>query len=285
MKILITGAGGFLGSRLCEYLKRKGYDVYGLFHNVCDITDEEQVEKVMIVIRPDIVIHCAAVSDVSTCDKNKAVSQKINVDGSVNIAKMCGKIGAKMIFCSSDQVYFGSMKMNPHMETEELFPKNTYGKQKLEAEQKITQYCDKTISLRLSWMYDTVYKDGMEHSNLFHNIREAIAQKKTVLLPVHDKRSITDVWDVITNIEKFFEVPEGIYNCGSENKTGTYDLVSEIFGKEVIRPNKDAFIDHPRNLMMDSGKAQRYGIIFPSSLESLRESAKRLRKEIEDEEM
>ena len=275
MKVLVTGAKGFLGYRLCQFLKEKKYEVYEGSHSILDITNESCVFEVLLKERPDIVIHCAAVSDVSACEKNPLFSYDINVNGPSYLAKACEKIGAKMIFCSSDQVYFQSEGEDPHLETEEIFPPHIYGKQKLEAEQRIQEFCSQTVSLRLSWMYDVFHREGMEHSQLFHNMIQASKEQKTMAFPVHDKRSITNVWDVIENIEKFFTAPAGIYNCGSENEYNTYALVSKVFGTELIKPNETAFLEKPRNIMMNCNKAKKLGVCIPDSLD-------RMKKDIEN---
>ena len=276
MKILVTGAKGFLGYRLCEFLKGENYEVYEGYHETLDITDESQVLEVICREKPEIVIHCAAISDVSMCEKNPDLSYDINVNGPFYIANACKKAGAKMLFCSSDQVYLKSKGENPHLETEILVPPHIYGKQKLEAERRIQSVCHDAVILRLSWMYDIFSREGMEHSQLFHNIVKASEKQETILLPVHDKRSITNVWDVIENIEKFFKAPGGVYNYGSENEKNTYTLVSEVFGTDLIKPNENAFMEEPRNIMMNCSKAKKIGVSLPQSSERMKKDAKKL---------
>lgn len=276
MKVLVTGAKGFLGYRLCHFLKEKNYQIYEGVHETLDLTKEDQVFEVLHKEKPDIVIHCAAISDVSLCAKKPELSYDINVNGSSYIAAACQKEGARMIFCSSDQVYFKSEGNRPHLETEILSPPHIYGKQKLEAEKKIHEICDNAVSLRLSWMYDIFSREGMEHSQLFYNIVKASRDHETILLPIHDKRSITNVWDIVENIEKFFTAPQGIYNYGSENELNTYSLVMEAFGKDLIKPNENAFLESPRNIMMDVSKAKKIGIHLPESLERMKRDAKNL---------
>lgn len=98
-----------------------------------DITNEENVFSIFSKYKPDIIIHCAAVSDVSKCDKEPEKSYTINVEGSINVAKASDKIHAKCIICSSDQVYLGSAIEGAHNEQEVLQPFNLYGQEKLKA--------------------------------------------------------------------------------------------------------------------------------------------------------
>ena len=105
MKIMVTGAGGFVGSRLAAYYGKK-YDVWGVTHKDLDLTDEAAVFKTVENYRPDVLLHCAAVSDVAECSKKPELSHAVNVLGTEYLAKACGKTGTKLVMCSSDQVYF-----------------------------------------------------------------------------------------------------------------------------------------------------------------------------------
>ena len=103
MKIMVTGAGGFVGSRLVAYYGKK-YDVWGVTHKDLDLTDEAAVFKTVEKYRPDVLLHCAAVSDVAECSKKPELSHAVNVLGTEYLAKACGKTGTKLVMCSSDHV-------------------------------------------------------------------------------------------------------------------------------------------------------------------------------------
>ena len=149
-KILLTGASGFLGSRIASFYAQK-YEIYTPAHAELDITDEGSVRRMAETYRPDVVIHCAAVSDVGQCEKEPERSWKINVDGSINLAKAAGDVQAKCMICSSDQVYFGSSFSGAHREEEALSPCNLYGQEKLRAEQECLRANPDCVLLRLSW--------------------------------------------------------------------------------------------------------------------------------------
>ncbi|WMC93368.1 SDR family oxidoreductase [Kineothrix sp. MB12-C1] len=272
MKILITGANGFLASRLCKALKN--HEISAFTREQMDFTNDEEVVSRMEETKPDIVIHCGAISDVGACERNPELSYRVNVGGTENIAKACGSYGVKLIFCSSDQVYLGHPGQAPHLEEEQLSPPHTYGIHKLQAEQKCLEHNKDSVCLRLSWMYDKEIRIGAEHGNLITNIREALEKKEEIRYPVYDFRSITNVWEVVTNVEKVFELSPGIYNFGSENGLSTYEVVKHLLtlmgaADAGVEENKEAFSDNPRNLRMDISKIRRCGIDFLTTIHGL----------------
>lgn len=106
-KILITGSSGFLGSRLA-YFFRNRYDLLLPTHNELNVSREEAVKTYLEEHRPEIVIHCAALSNTWYCEQHPEESHRVNVQGTVRMAKACKLMKAKFIFMSSDQVYNGT---------------------------------------------------------------------------------------------------------------------------------------------------------------------------------
>ena len=150
-KILITGSSGFLGSRLALYYKDK-YELLLPPHSELNVCREDAVMAYMEEFRPDIVVHCAALSNTWYCEQHPEDSHRVNVQGTVKLAKACKRIGAKLIFMSSDQVYNGTPLLGPLKEHVELQPVNVYGQHKLEAEQRAQRNLPSSVGLRLTWM-------------------------------------------------------------------------------------------------------------------------------------
>lgn len=89
-RILITGSGGFLGSRLAEYFEGKdGYETVAVTHEELDITDMVAVSAFFKAIRPQAVLHCAGLSNTGQCEADPLASGRINVQGTENIARAC----------------------------------------------------------------------------------------------------------------------------------------------------------------------------------------------------
>lgn len=272
-RLLITGTSGFLGGRIADYFKDK-YEIYTPTHAQMDITDERSVRAVLEEYEPDAVIHCAGVSEPAVFERERERSWQINVDGSVNLAKASEKIRAKCLVCSSDQVYFGKQSVGPHREDAELSPVTPYGQGKLCAEQECLKVNPDCVMLRLSWMYDTHTRNEKEHGDLFRTLLRQIEQGEALRYPVYDRRGITDVREVIRNLEKVFEIPGGIYNFGSPNDMDTFRTMCTVFqnvGLEVdrISRNEEAYRDNPRDLCMCMDKVAAVGICFPTTVDSL----------------
>lgn len=283
MKIGVTGADGFLGSRILRCYQDK-FDMVGYRHTDMDFTDPEEAEAVLKKDRPDILIHTAAISDVGACERDPEHSEKVNVDGVRILAEICREIGARLIFCSSDQVYVGNGEENPHREEEALCPPTVYGRQKIRAEELAFQAQPDTVALRLSWMFAVDFREGKEHGNLISTICRAMEAGEQIRYPVYDRRSITDVWEVAGNLEIMFHAPAGIYNFGSENDRSTYAVVKEFlesagFGDQILEKNEEAFRGHPRNLRMNIEKIKALGVRFFQTEEALKKAGMLCRKD------
>lgn len=272
-RLLVTGASGFLGSRIVKFYSGK-YDVLAPGHSEMDITDKENVYAVFQDFKPHFVIHSAAVSDVGMCEREPEKSWKINVDGSRNIAAASAEFRAKCLQCSSDQVYFGSSVKGPHREDEIVSPANIYGREKKKAEEECLALDPECVMLRLSWLYDTHTINKQEHGDFFRTLLSKLQNPEKLSYPVYDVRGITDVNEVLCNLEKALELKGGVYNFGSPNDQNTYETALAMFtelGWDAgrLEKNEEAFASNPRNLSMSPAKLSQSGISFLPTLEAL----------------
>lgn len=144
-KVLVTGASGFLGSAICEYLTGRDYEVFGLgrtkqchtpnfiYADICNVTSQ-----ILDQVSPDIVIHCAAISDILTnnCTDRTAEFMRVNCEGTANLARVSAEIGVKrFIFLSSIKVNGESTSEGkPFTALDDPCPEDDYGKSKMAAE-------------------------------------------------------------------------------------------------------------------------------------------------------
>ena len=276
MTLLITGGSGFLGRRTATRFKALGFRVLTPSHGELDIADRESVLAWFRENKPEAVIHTAAISDTGLCQQKPEWSETINVDGCVHLAESCREIGAKLLICSSDQVYSGSALPGPHKEEEAVTPNNIYGNQKLRAEQKCLEILPETVCLRLSWMYARASDPG-ERGNFLTALKAALSDEtKALTWPVYDRRGITDVEAVVNNLPAALDLPGGVYNFGAENHENTYETVRSVLetlhleaALNRLTPNLEAFAASPRDISMDLTKLRAAGIDFPATKQCL----------------
>ena len=279
--ILITGSSGFLGSRLAVYLGKRN-DLLLPTHSELNVSREDTVLAYMEEHRPKVVIHCAALSNTWYCEQHPEESHRVNVQGTVKMAKACKRIGAKLIFMSSDQVYNGTIASGPLREDCLLQPVNVYGRHKLEAEQRALLNLHESVGLRLTWMYDMPDSKMKLNSNILVNLQKASREGSVINVATHEYRGVTDVWEVVRNIEKVLNLPGGVYNFGSGNSLDSYSLFVEtarLMGlgsaKDWIIPDYSRFCEQTRNLSMDCSLIGKYGIYFNDSIRGLEMAMKR----------
>jgi dTDP-4-dehydrorhamnose reductase len=155
---LVTGSSGLLGSKIVEQAREHfkvipTYRTKPLFADSVEmnITDEGEVLRVFSRFRPDVVVHTAAETNVDRCEVNKEHAWKVNVEGTRNIAKICNRIGAKIVYVSTDYVFGGEKEL--YTEEDEPNPANYYGLTKLEGERYVMEICEDYVIVRPSVLY------------------------------------------------------------------------------------------------------------------------------------
>ena len=274
MKILITGGSGFLGRRLAAYYQSRSECIVPS-HAELEICDRDRCHEYISRSAPDYVIHTAAISDTGVCERRPEESYRINVTGTEHLAKACAAVNSRMIFMSSDQVYNGSGTINRgNRETDNCRPVNVYGRQKLEAEQRVLQILPDALVLRLSWMYD-LPSPGMEvKANFLTGIITAVNLDQPAAYSRCDYRGITHVDEVVQNIGPLLGVPGGIYNFGSDGEESVYQLAEQVFVMLGAAGRTDSLLQAqaerpPRNLRMDGQRLGSHGIHFSSNREGI----------------
>ena len=146
MKLLVTGAGGMLGSRFA------GPGVVGLSHSDLDVTDADAVRRSIEDARPDVVINCAAWTDVDGAEADEAGATRLNGYAAGFVAAAAAAVGATVVQPSSDYVFDGS-KRTPYVESDAVAPQSAYGRSKLAGEQAVAAANERHFIVRTSWLY------------------------------------------------------------------------------------------------------------------------------------
>lgn len=243
MKILVTGAKGMLGQDLCPILEDEGHEVVETDSKTLDITDFKKIKEVLNIEMPDLVIHCAAYTNVDKAEEEVEKATLVNVTGTENIAKICGENNITLIYISTDYVFDGTKK-EPYTPEDKTNPINIYGKTKLGGELAVQKYCKKYYIVRTSWLYG-------HHGKNFVETMISLASKEE--LKVVDDQFGCPTWTVeLSNaiVDLIDEMPEyGIYNICGSGETSWYNFAKEIFaqiGAEVnLKPCKTEEFPRP----------------------------------------
>lgn len=268
-KIILTGAGGFVGARIAHFMKER-YELITFPHGMLAKADPEEVYGFVMENRPDAIIHTAAIADIGDCEKDPDASYRANVLLTVALCRAAHDLGIKIVCYSSDQVYTGcDPKDGPYREDIPLAPTNVYARHKLEAEQRGLAICPDAVMLRATWMYD-LPGDGLPiRGNMVCNLLSQAEENRTERFSTTDLRGITYVRQVAELTEKALHIPGGAYNFGSPNDHHMYDTALAAL-RALGLPGELAQPDDSRParcLAMDPAKLRSFGLVFDDTLE------------------
>ena len=237
-KVLVTGARGMLGQDLCPILEDNGYEVVETDVDTLNITDFDMVKKVLKMEKPDIVIHCAAYTNVDKAEDDLKIATNINVKGTENLAKYCGKNDITLVYISTDYVFDGT-KTTPYTPEDKPKPINNYGLTKYKGELAVQKFCKKFYIARTSWLY------GIHGKNF---VKTMISLKSRPKLKVVDDQIGCPTWTVeLANgiVRLLTEEPFGIYHICGSGKTSWYGFAKKIFELISTEDNKEGLTLKP----------------------------------------
>ena len=229
MKVLVIGSHGMLGSDLVNRLsnlsdqKNPGNEVIAADREHVDITHGEDASKFIAQVKPDVIINCAAFSNVDACETQIFEAFAVNASGARNVA-LAGKLtGARVIHISTDYVFDG-MKNEPYLETDTPNPISVYGKSKLEGELAVQEIGDNYGIIRTAWLF------GPYRNNFVTTMLELGRKNRSVSVVTDQHGSptyTTDLSDAIqTAISKDLR---GIYHVTNSGTCSRYEWAQKIF--------------------------------------------------------
>ena len=227
MKILITGASGMLGTDLRKALGAEHElvltDVVGDVRFL-DVTDTGSVMSTVAEVRPDVVIHAAAYTDVDGCERDPDKAYLVNGLGTWNVATACREYDAAVVYVSTDFVFDGE-KGEPYTEYDRTNPLGHYGASKLAGEKHVRELCPRHYIARTAWLY------GEHGKNFPFSIMKA-AEKRPELKIVADQIGTpTLTVDLAGAIRDLIGSPlYGTYHVTNKGSCSWYD-----FAKEILR--------------------------------------------------
>ena len=157
--VLVTGARGLLGGNLCPLLHASAHRVSAYARQELDITQTQAVSDVLQAQRPDIVVNCAGFTDVDGSQTQPQTAHAVNEIGTLNLARLCRQIGAKLVYISTDYVFDGKLR-RPYREDDKPNPINVYGASKWAGEEHVRSALSPTTAgkggyliVRSSWLF------------------------------------------------------------------------------------------------------------------------------------
>ena len=222
--ILITGADGLLGYDLMKTLSQgKDHHVIATNRQRFDITDLEATTSFLEEARPEVIVHAAAFTDVDACEIEKERAFQTNASGARNVALAARRVGAKLVYISTDYVFDG-VKEAPYQEEDRPNPINIYGASKWEGERLVQEECPESFIVRTAWLYGIRGKS-------FVKTMLRLAQTEKEISVVHDQRG-TPTWshDLARQLQALIATDRyGIYHATSQGSCSWYEFALAIF--------------------------------------------------------
>lgn len=259
MRVTLFGASGLLGKALMREWHQDA--VTGLSSGDADIRDAGRVLQVVQNTRPEWIVLSAAYTDVDGCESNADLAFAVNRDGAVNVARVAGEVGARLMFLSSDYVFDGKKTM-PYETSDSRNPQSVYGRTKAEAEITLLDLIPKCCIVRTSWLFGV-------GGRCFPDTILKLAASRPSLDVVNDQRgSPTYVVDLARSIISLCQKnAEGIVHATNAGSCSWFE-----FAQEIVRSAGLTTDVRPTSTERMARPAPRpaYSVLSPASLEKLR---------------
>jgi dTDP-4-dehydrorhamnose reductase len=256
MKVLVTGADGQLGYDVVKKLKELNIEHIGVDKEDFDLTNENETKKFILDYQPDVIVHCAAYTDVDQAEVERELCYQVNVGGTRNVAEAVKKLDAKMLYISTDYVFDGQGE-EPFEVTDEPNPINYYGETKYQGEQEVQKLLDKYFIVRTSWVFG-------EHGDNFVKTMLKLGKERDEISVVADQYgSPTYTGDLADLIIEMIKTDKyGIYHVTNEGFCSWYEFAKEIFEvadmdvkvKPVSSDEFETNAERPKNSMLSKQK-------------------------------
>lgn len=222
-KVMVTGGHGQLGTEITLMLKDKGCDVYGLGCDELNITDLDQVRRQIRALKPDVVIHTAAYTNVDQAEADRDSAFLVNAYGTRNVAIASEEIGAKLVYVSTDYVFNGE-KDGAYGEFDTPSPLGVYGQSKFAGEQFVRDFHSKFFIVRTSWVYG-------KYGHNFVKTMLKLAAEHDALKVVNDQRGCpTYTKDLAEKIIELIGTDQyGVYHVSNSGSCTWYEFARAIF--------------------------------------------------------
>lgn len=241
MRILVTGADGQLGYDVVMLLQESNIEVFPLTRQEADITQYDSLKLIVFKYKPDVIIHCAAYTNVESAELNPEECRDVNVTATKYLATLSKSLDSKFVYISTDYVFSGA-KETPYETSDEANPMSVYGETKLDGELEVKKLLNKYFIIRTSWSFGNHGKNFVKKMlELAHSRREISVVDDQVGSPTYTQDlAKTIAWLVQT--EKY-----GTYHMTNEGYCSWAEFAEEIFKIEnlQVKVKKVTTTDYP----------------------------------------
>jgi dTDP-4-dehydrorhamnose reductase len=228
MRVLVTGAGGMLGGDVVRACELRGHRVLGLPRSELDITDGAAVDAAISATRPDVVVNCAAWTDVDGAEDGERAAREVNGAAAGVIAASAASVGAKVVYPSTDYVFDGA-KGAPYVESDRTAPLSAYGRTKLSGETSVEITNERHFIVRSSWLYGAAGRNFVE-------TMLALGEDQPEVLVVSDQVGCpTYTAHLAASIAELLEGDAyGIHHLAGGGSCSWYEFAQEIFDQSGL---------------------------------------------------
>ena len=293
-RILVTGANGQLGNEM-RIIAKNSNDTYiftdinqveGVETTFLDITDLEAVQQCVVDNNIDVIVNCAAYTNVDAAETNEDLAEKLNAEAPKNLAKAIKEVGGLLIQISTDYV-FGKESYNvPCREDQQGTPTGVYGASKLHGEQNIIEIGGNYVIIRTAWLYSEF---GKNFCKTMMNLTSTKSQLNVVFDQVGTPTYAYDLAKaIVVIIDKFDGTQTGVYHYSNEGVCSWFDftkMIAEYNGTttcDILPCHSDEFpspVKRPAYSVLDKTKIKKvFGIEIPYWTDSLKQCITNLKK-------
>ena len=280
-KLLITGASGFIGSRLFKDLAPE-WDAAG---PRIELSAPEQAEKAVLALAPEAVVHTAAMAGPDECQLQPELAARVNTDGAEAVARACRKLEARLVFFSTDLVFDG--RGSWYKETDPPRPISVYGRAKLAAEDAVRRECPTAAVLRVASVYGLALAG---RPSFLDTLLDKLSREERVPCFTDQWRTATACAQLPELMRRLLRRPDlgGVFHWAGPERMSRLEFstaVCRAFGlpEGLLVPSRMADArfpaPRPRDTSLDSGKLSRLLGLAPWTLEQGLDQARRASEE------
>lgn len=231
-RVLLTGGAGMLAAALRRVLEQRGVSPHTVDRAGCDVTNGNEVRRLLEGTKPTLVLNCAAYTKVDLAEQETDLATRVNGDGAANLAEACRAVGAKLVHYSTDYVFDGTLR-RPLQPNDPVGPQSAYGRSKLAGEQAIRNVAGLDhLILRTAWLY------GPNGPN-FVKTMVTVARAGKPLRVINDQiGSPTYTLDLAAaTLELLDRDARGVWHLSNAGETNWFEFARAIFDEWGLSPD------------------------------------------------